>query len=423
MPSGATTATASNFIKRYYSPKMTVNTVSKVESRTLNLITHDTGGSGDDYNFLTMYGDNPSGSQDFLEAQTTGQNAMSGGAQFKVTWCNDFQVPSVGKDIIAKTKNKAGGWIPQLKNEMDSSLRYSAHRRSVALFTTGFGELATMTNAPAANGNVTLGNPRTGTADRSVAYRFVKGMTLVFSATISANALRAGQSAKILKVDYTAGTLVLDTNTNAITGLAQNDVIFTKGDRQDSATPSRLRPAGLPAWIPTTAPSAAENFFGQDRTTNSFLYGWIIDGTATGKSIMGALVEAANYCSTVGHAEKLVAVLSVDKFIEISAGLDNKQYTQITGRGGVGYKTIVVYADGVELPVISEQYCTNSEGYVIAPSPATKHPSIGDAPHIDSEDGNQILRQSAAAGVEVRYEAFECFSVENCAACAVVKFA
>jgi hypothetical protein len=82
----------------------------------------------------------------------------------------------------------------------------------------------------------------------------------------------------------------------------------------------------------------------------------------------------------------------------------------------------VVYADGVELPAISDQYCTNSEGYVIAPS-AVKHPSIGDAPHIDSEDGNQILRQSAAAGVEVRYEAFECLSVENAAACAVIKFA
>lgn len=422
MPSGATTATASNFIKRYYTPQYTVNTIAKQESRFLNLIHHDTGGSGDDYNFLNIYGDNPSGSQDFNEAQTTGQNAMSGGAQFKVTWCNDFQVPSVGKDIIAKTKNKAGGWIPQLKNEMNSSLRYSAHRRSVALFTTGFGELATVTNAIGAGFVVTVGNPRTGAVDRSCTFRFVKGMTLVFSATISGSVLRVGQSAKITKVDYSAGTLTLDTALNAITGLVINDVIFTKGDRQDSATPARLRPAGLPAWVPTTAPTAAENFFGQDRTTNSFLYGWIIDGTATGKSLMQCLVEAANYCSTVGGATKLVAVLSTAKFIELSASLDVKQYTMITGRGGVGYKTIVVYADGVELPVISEKYCPDSEGYVADPG-AIHHPSIGEAPHIDDEDGNQILRQSNAAGVEVRYEAFECFTNENPAATSVIKFA
>lgn len=422
MPSGANTQTAANFIKRYYTPQFTVNTISKVESRTLNLITHDTKGSGDDYNFLTIYGDNPSGSTDFAEAQDRGQNSMSGGAQFKVTWCNDFQVPSVGKDIIAKTKNKQGGWIPQLKNEMDSSLRYSAHRRSVALFTTGFGELATVTNVIGAGFVITLGNPRTGAVDRSVSFRFVKGMKLVFSQSISSNVLRAGQSAVITKVDYSAGTITLDTALNAITGLAQNDIIFTKGDRDDSATPSRKRPAGLPAWIPTTAPSASENFFGQDRTTNSFLYGWIIDCTTTGVSLMQGLVQACNYVSTVGHATRIVAVLSTDKFIELSAALDNKQYTTITGRGGVGYKTIVVYADGVEVPVISDMYCPNSEGYVLDPG-AIHHPSIGDAPHIDDEDGNKILRQSAAAGVEVRYEAFECFSNENAAATAVLKFA
>lgn len=421
MPSGATTTTASNFIKRYYTPQFTINTISKVESRTLNLITHDEKGTGDDYSFLNVYGDNPSGSEDFGEAQDRGQNSMSGGAQFKVRWCNDFQVPSVGKDIIAKTKNKQGGWIPQLKHEMDSSLRYSAHRRSVALFTTGFGELATVTNAIGAGFVITLGNPRTGAVDRSVVYRFVKGMKLVFSATISANLLRAGQSAVVTKVDYSAGTVTVDTALNAITGLTINDVIFTKGDREDSATPTRKRPAGLPAWIPTTAPSASENFFGQDRTTNSFLYGWIIDCTSTGVSLMDGLVTAANYVSTVGHATRMVAVLSPAKFIEISRALDNKQTTEITGRGGVGYKTIVVYADGVELPVISDQYCTDSEGYVMDPG-AIHHPSIGAAPHIDDEDGNKILRQSSSAGVEVRYEAFECFTNENPAATAVLKF-
>lgn len=422
MPSGATTATAANFLKRYYSPKFVVNTISKTGSRLLNLINHDPGGSGDDYNFLSVVGDNPSGSQDFSEAQDRGQNAMSLGAQFKVTWCNDFEVPSVGKDVIAKTKNKAGGWIPQLKHEMDSALRYSQHRRSVALFTSGFGELGTVTNAIGAGFVITLGNPRTGAVDRSVVYRFVKGMKLVFSQTISTTALRAGQSAVITKVDYSLGTITLDTALNAIGGLTIGDVIFTKGDRQDSVTPARIRPAGLAAWVPTTAPSAAENFFGQDRTTNSFLYGWIIDGTTAGKSMNQCLVEAANQCSTVGGAERLVAVLSPDNFVQLSASLDNKQYTMITGRGGVGYKALMVFADGVELPVISEKYCPNSEGYVLDPG-AIHHPSIGQAPHIDDEDGNQVLRQSAAAGIEVRLEAFECFSNENAAATSVIKFA
>jgi hypothetical protein len=305
---------------------------------------------------------------------------------------------------------------------MDSSLRYSAHRRSVALFTTGYGELGTVTNSIGAAKVITLGNPRTAAVDRSMAYRFVKGMKLVFAQSISGHALRAGQSAVVNKVDYSAGTVTMDVDLNTITGLTQNDIIFTKGDREDSATPTRKRPAGLPAWVPTTAPTAGESFFGQDRTTNSFLYGWIIDCTSTGVSLNEGLVKAANYCSTVGGATRLVAVLSVDKFIDLSNSIEDKQYTEIKGRGGIGYKTIVVYADGVELPVISDKYCPNSEGYVLDPG-AIHHPSIGAAPHIDDEDGNKVLRQSSAAGIEVRYEAFECFSNENPAATAVLKFA
>jgi hypothetical protein len=420
MSSGANSTAGAAFLKRFYSPQFIINTISKRESRLLNLIDHMTEGAGDSYNSMNMYSDNPSGSATFFEAQERGQNAQSAAVQYNIPWFNDFQAPSVSKEMIAKTRNAKGGWIPALKNETDSALRYSAHRRSVAFFTTGYGELATMTNAPAGNGVVTLGNPRTGVADRSMAYRFVKGMKLVFSATISSSVLRAGQSATVLKVDRSAGTITLDTNTNAITGLAQNDIIFTKGDRQDSATPTRLRPPGLGYWIPTTAPSVTD--FNVDRSQDTFLYGWIIDGTTVGKPFSQCLVEAANLCSTVGNANRLVAAVSTDKFIELSNSMEDKQYTEITGRGGTGYKTIIVYADGIELPVISDKYVPNSEAYVLDPK-AIKHPSIGPAPHIDDDDGNSVLRQSADSGLEARTEAFECFSNENGAATAVIKLA
>lgn len=422
MASGANPTSGAAFLKRFYSPDVVINTVSKKASRLLNLIKHHTDGSGDSYNFLTVVGENPSGSAIFSEAQDRGQNAQSSGFQFKVDWYDDYQVPSVSNGQIARTRNAKGGWIPVLRHEIDSSLRYSAHRRSVALYTTGYGELATMTNAAAASTTITLGNPRTGAVDKSTAYRFIKGMKLVFASTISASALRAGQSAVVAKVNYSAGTIDLDVNTNAVAGLAQNDIIFTKGDREDSVTPARRRPAGLPFWVPTTAPSPGENAYGVDRTANSFLYGWIIDCTTTGKSIAQGLVEAANLCSTIGHAERLVGVLSTDRFVELSNSQENKQYTMITGRGGMGYKALVVYADGVELPVISDQFCLNSEGYVLDPK-ALDHPSMGEAPHMHDLDGNDVLRQSSDAGIEARIEAFETLCLNNGAACAVLKFA
>src|SRR3954462_5419255 len=195
MASGANPTSGAAFLKRFYSNDVVINTISKKSSRLLNLIKHHTDGAGDSYSFLSIVGDNPTGSATFSEAQERGQNAQSSGFQFKVDWCDDFQAPSVSKGQIARTRNNKGGWIPVLRHEIDSALRYSGHRRSVALFTTGFGELASVTNAVGAGTTITLGNPRTGVADRSMGFRFVKGMKLVFSATISANVLRVGQSA------------------------------------------------------------------------------------------------------------------------------------------------------------------------------------------------------------------------------------
>jgi hypothetical protein len=140
--------------------------------------------------------------------------------------------------------------------------------------------------------------------------------------------------------------------------------------------------------------------FGVARTENSFLSGWIIDGTTTGKALSQCLVEAANLCSTVGNAERLVAVVSVDKFIEFSAAQEDKQYTMITGRGGTGYKALLVYADGIELPVISDKYCPNSEAYVMDPK-ALDHPSMGQGPHMDDEDSSSagLVDDQGAGGV------------------------
>jgi len=262
-----------------YTPKAMINTSTKKGSRLLAMIDHDPSAEGDSYNDLSIVGDNPSGSADFSEAKNRGENSMSKAGQFNVPYVDDFEHPTVSGKLIQQSRGKKGAWLKHLQFEMDSSLRMSAHRRSIAFFTTGFGELGAMSNAPAANGNVVL-------ADPSTVFRFVVGQKLKFSQTVSANTLRAGE-AIVTQVDYTkyrdftGPHIVLDTNTNAIAGLAQNDTIFTKGDRQDSATPTRLRPAGLETWAPIVAPTLGVPLFGVDRAISSFFYAWIMPSTAT----------------------------------------------------------------------------------------------------------------------------------------------
>ncbi len=421
MATGANSTVGVNFLKKFYTPQFIVNTVSLKSSRLFNLISHKTNGAGKDYNFLSVVGDNPSGSATMASSQATGTAAMQQGAQFVVPWFNDYETPTVAGDLIAKTRNDQGGWLPALKAEMDSSLRYAGHRKSVALFTSGWGELgqiATTTNL--ATATLIL-------ADVSTVYRFIPGMQLVFSLSLNANLLRTGVVfLTVLGVNYSTGTLTMSGVLNTVTGIATGDIIFTRGDRQDSATPSLLRPVGLGSplgggWAPITQPSPGESFFGQDRSTNSFLSSFYIDGR--GQPLAMSFVQAAQTCSSIGNAESLVGVCSPTQFSALANSMQGQvQYTEVKGRGGIAFKTILVYADGIELPVISDKYCVNGVAYVGDPK-TLKHTSIGEAPHINHDDGQQMVRQTSDDGVEVRIRSFETFTLEGAASWATIQLA
>lgn len=421
MATGANSAVGVNFLKKFYTPQFIVNTVSSKSSRLFNLITHKTNGAGKDYNFLSVVGDNPSGSATMSSSQTTGTAAMQQGAQFVVPWFNDYETPTVAGDLIAKTRNDQGGWLPALKAEMDSSLRYAGHRKSVAFFTSGWGELgqiATTTN---------LATSTLQLADVSTVYRFIPGMQLVFSLSLNANLLRTGVVfLTVLGVNYSTGTLTMSGVLNTVTGIATGDIIFTRGDRQDSATPSLLRPVGLGSplgggWAPIVQPSPGESFFGQDRSLNSFLTSFYIDGR--GQPLAMSFVQAAQTCSSIGNAESLVGVCSPRQFSALANSMQGQvQYTEVKGRGGIAFKTILVYADGIELPVISDKYCVDGVAYVGDPK-TFKHTSIGEAPHINHDDGQQMVRQTSDDGVEVRIRSFETFTLESAASWATIQLA
>lgn len=421
MASGANSTVGVNFLKKFYKPEFIINTVSKKSSRLFNLIKHDTGGSGENYNFLSIVGDNPSGSATMSNSQSTGTASMQQGVQFHVPWFNDYETPTVAGDLIAKTRNSKGGWLPALRSEMNSSLRYAGHRKSIALFTSGWGELG------AVSAGTNLASTTLSLADPSCIYRFVPGMQLVFSQTLNANLLRTGVVfLTVVSVNYNNGSMVLSGVINTVTGTTNGDIIFTRGDRQDSATPALLRPVGLGSplgggWAPIAAPTPGESFFGQDRTLNSFLYSFYVDGRS--QSLAQAFVQAAQTASSIGNADSLVGICSPAKFTQLAISLQGQvHYTEIKGRGGVAFKTIMIYADGIELPIISDKYCVDGVAYVGDPK-ALKHTSIGEAPEINNDDGQQMVRQTGDDGVEVRIRSYETYTLENAASWVTIQLA
>jgi hypothetical protein len=88
----------------------------------------------------------------------------------------------------------------------------------------------------------------------------------------------------------------------------------------------------------------------------------------------------------------------------------------------VSFKTILIYADGIELPVISDRYCVDGVAYVGDPK-ALKHTSIGEAPQISTDDGQQMIRQTSDDGVEVRIKSYETITLENAASWVTIQLA
>lgn len=432
MATGATVTQAASFLKRFYSPRFVLNTIAKLEGRGFTSIKHMTDGAGDTYNFPNMYGENPSGSATFSDAQERATATGSSAAQFRTNWMTEYSLFTVAGNLIAQSRNNSGAWMNHLKLQTDSALRMAMHRKSVAMYTSGWGELGRMSNAAAASTTLTLSN-------KSHVYRFMVGMKLAFSSSLNAATLRAG-TAVVNGVDYGAGTLTLDQNTNAVSGLAQNDWIFTSGDRQNSATPAKLRMTGFggdpdnqagtmtttytgEGWLPSRPPAGGDSFFSVNRSANSFLFGNRIDISSSGTPmpLHQAVTIGVQTASAIGGAKKLVTICSPTNFTQIANAIQGqRQFTEVPGRGGIGFKTILFFADGMESALLSDKYCPDEMVYGFN-AENIEYISCGPAPALDDNDGKTLIKQSSDDGVEGRWNSYETFAVRDPASCFQVR--
>ncbi len=414
MASGFNDTTGAGLLKRYYSPTFIANTIASKGSPLLALC-KKVSGYGDSYNFPSIVSDIPSGSADFAKAQTVGQgNTIGIGSQFNVSYFEDHEVPSVQGSTLAKMKGTQGGWENAMKIAMDSSLRIAAHRLATAFFTQGWGELGTCVTGGAGSATMVV-SPLS-----NIVY-FYPGQNIQFAADIATSTFRAGGPLVVSGVNYSTGTITFTANTNSITSLTAGDFMFTDGDRQSSATAARLRPAGLPAWLLQTAAASNDSFFGVNRSVSSRLQGNFVDGTT--ESISDALIDMAQICTSVGNAEKLVAAINPQRYSDLSKSLQGQaRFETVKGSGGaVGFASVVVNAYGIDVNVIADKYCPLNAGYMIDPTSVEVASVDGPAPHIDTTDGNQWLRQSSSDGVEARIVSYFTYAFKNTAACGVIK--
>lgn len=386
---GQTLALFDAALKDYYTDRRLTNLVNE-ERPLLALLNKSEKFPGRKMPIPIKFGNPRSRSATFSQAQGRAASVASSIESFDLTRVTDHAVVTIDTDVMEASEDDVGAWVDARSTEIDGAIATVSDALEASLFRSGYGSIGQVGSSTGST--ITL-------ADINDVSNFFKGDEVVFAQSDSGHVLRdSGDSLIVAGVNRSTGVVTFTAAVSGITGLANNDFIFIKGDRENSATPARWRPAGLAAWCPETAPSSGENFFGVDRSVDSLLYGQYYDGSSD--DIEDALIEGANRVARLGF--------KIDHYL-----ISFEQYSRLTKRlhdarrfvdvmvGDVGFSSFVIHGAKGPIKVVPSQFCPRNRAFGIALKHLTLH-TIKKAVRINQNDGNMMLRQASADGVEVR---------------------
>lgn len=329
---GDSITTANAVMRRLYADG--VIELDYKKSKTLSLLKKSKGTMsktpfGEMFCIPVKHGNPQAGSATY--ATGYGQSATENNryAQWQITPKTMFHFGELEGDFIRRGASE-GSVVEAMTSVVEGAK--SAFQRILEnqLFKGGFGDLfqlAASANVGSATGVVV--------AQKWMVRNVEKGMKVVFSQSESGHGLRGTTSVKVLGRSVSAGTLDFNIAPNtAGTAAANSDFGFRDGDRQDSATPSRLCWQGFKAWVPTVAPGSTA-FNGVVRNVDDRLGGLRVNASESG-SIEEAFMDAEAAVDSEG-GKLSHFVMGRDTFNKLAKSMQNHvEYAEITTDMGIG---------------------------------------------------------------------------------------
>lgn len=342
------------------------------------------------------YGNTQGRSHTFSNAQANVTDSKL--EDFLLTRVENHSLAHISSHVAAATKDNNYAFIQALKKEVDSAMQSLADSIESELPRSGTGSLGQIASG------ATVTNQTIALSDTRDIHQFEVGMTLRAAAT-ETGAYRTG-SEVLAKINRTTGEI---TATSAqwdtvITAIAADDYLFVEGDGQNGGS-SKLAITGLIGWVPASAPSGGESFFGVDRSVDNRLYGTYYDGSAL--LVAEALIDGQ---SRVGELEGKpdFAYMHNAQYRKLIKELGaKKEYSQVNATGGSGmvarvaYRSVIVEGDYGPIQVIAGNKCQSNVAWLLQRDTWTLA-SLGPCVRFDDTDGNRILRRASASGVEAR---------------------
>lgn len=341
-----------------------------------------------------IHGHNQRRSHDFATAKANTSTTKS--KRFLLERTEDYAFASISNQVMKASRDDVGAFLEAATTEIDGAIHTATRSLAISLFRSGSGSIGQVANTSFATADLQL------TVVDDVT-NFEVDQILQFDSVDGGGTPHAG-TLTITAINRDTGVITLSANLSTISGIATNDFIFTSGDYDGKIS-------GLAGWLPSTAPTSGDNFFGVDRSTDvTRLAGLRID--ASGQPLEEALVTALNKVSREGGRPDVI-FMSYEKFTELEHSLGSKRdYANIDINANIGFRGLRIYGPKGEVKVIADQNCPSDKAYILQMD-TWKLYSLDKAPHIVESDGLKMLRETNADAVEVR---IACYAQLGCTA-------
>lgn len=366
--------------KSVYSGKKPENLASR-DRVFLSLLKKEGGFTGDDFKYAIQYGNNQGISTTFADA-LSGADTIKG-KKFTLTRAVKYGIGAINEEAAAAAGDDKGSFVRLVTSQMDSTIDELGHQLAIALYGAGSGSIGKILTV--AGGVITL-------VQADDARNFSEGQVIQANPTETGTLgnMRAGTGV-VSAVDEDAGTV---TYTGTITSVAISDFLYSKGNYDGDIK-------GLAAWLPLTAPSSGESFFGVDRSVApQRLAGWRV--TTTSNSIQDNMKKLAAKIRRAGGRPKH-AFMSPMNWNALQNDLETRVDRTEGGEAKFGFDSLVMATPAGMIRVYADPECPPDRGYILDMSTwFLKY--LGDGiPHLINRDGLSMQRAASADQVEYRF--------------------
>lgn len=342
---------------------------------------------GKNYVQVVKYGRQGNGGPVFSTAQ---DNTIAPNYEdFTVTYAKTYLPFTINRDLIKQSAGKgAKAFVDALKDEVDGAYAQMGQLIEQACWQDTGGAIGQVGSLSTTT--LTLKN----TED---VVNFQVGDEIKSAETDGTSGSLQSGSATVTGIDRDAGTLTTDSDWDSqIATLDADDYLFIIGH-------FGAKQAGVKAWVPTSAPSASESFFGVDRSVDATrLAGCRV--SASGKPVDIAIQNLAERMGREGVRGNLDMCISANRYNDLAKSLQTQRIYN-DSKAVAGFQSVQIATAAGVWNVHPVTFCPDSYGWALDMS-TWKIVSAGAVPEIIKDDGSMLSRSASADSFEVRLAAY-----------------